>query len=377
MSENYYDILGVSKTASEEEIKKAFRKLAIETHPDKHPGDKTAEEKFKKINEAYSVIGDQTKRKEYDAAQQNPFRRGQMGGNFHGGVRPEDIESMFANVFNGFKGFENFANFTNGPETFTSNNRKQEDDLNIHVKIPISFEDSYTGISKTISYNSTEPCSECNGTGFDENSKFVTCEKCNGKGTINMYERKMFGQAFLTKITCPVCDGKGHHKEKKCSKCGGTGTQPNKNTITINIPAGSYNGMELRLKGYGKLSKTGMKGDLFIILDIPKYSVNGVFSRKDDFNLETNIQLSYYELLSGKSQDLTLPNGTTISYKIPDNIKIGDVIKIKNKGFRLLSGSLLGRTNGDILITVNLKPTGKLSKDQLNLLKKFDDSLKK
>lgn len=378
MSENYYDILGVSKTASEDEIKKAFRKLAIETHPDKHPGDKAAEEKFKKVNEAYSVLSDKSKRDQYDAQLNNPFAGGRPGAStFQGNFNPNDLNDIFNNFFN----HSPFGNpFTDDGPSFNSGRRSQNyeevEELNVTLGIRITFEESYCGGRKDITFKSNDLCDQCNGTGWDKSSKFVKCDRCKGVGYTVEVERSMFGRPTQRRVICPDCNGKGNHYEKRCSHCHGSGRIEKEKTISINIPAGAYQGMDLRVQGLGRISKSGKRGDLFLMISVPKSSANGVFYREEGFHLNSKLNLTYYDLICGSTQKIVLPNGVEKTFKVPENIKVGEVIRLKNCGFKLLTGNLNSQTNGDLLITICLKPTGKLTDEQKELLKKFNDSLK-
>ena len=380
MSENYYDILGVSKTATEEEIKKAYRKLAIESHPDKHPGDKAAEERFKTINEAYATLSDKSKRAEYDAQSSarsnfngfngfNGFRSSQE--NPFDGSRPfnfEEFQSMFNATF-GNRGADtrfnhSYSNFAKEPE--------EQNDIRLHINI--SFEEAYTGTTKVLTYNVKMPCEACEGTKYDKKSKVIKCPNCHGQGYTVVLNDNLFGEKERVKMKCKHCGGKGLRHEKPCKACNGQGFGVTKKTVRFNIPAGVYTGSELRVADYGSVGLNGKKGDLYISISVAEKSKNGVFSRAGQ-DMTASIDMSYYDMLFGSEKELEFPDGSVKKFKIPANIKPGNIIKLKGLGFKLVDGDSNSENRGDVKITVDLETLSSLSDEQRELLKKFDDSV--
>lgn len=373
MSENYYDILGVSKTATDDEIKKAYRKLAVETHPDKHPGDKQAEEKFKKINEAYSTLSDKEKRSQYDAQQSNPFNNG----GFARGENPFGFTTSF-----NFSGGEDVAeeilkNFFNQRASAHFNERRsanyEEENLNLRIKLNISFEEAYTGVRKTISYNINDKCEVCNGEGYDKSSKFIKCPQCNGQGYTVKLEETFFGQRERRKVKCKACNGTGNRHESVCKACHGTGTKAKLKTISTNIPAGAFDGMELRAAQNGNISKSGKIGDLYIVIGVPSVSTDGKMKRTSGPNIETDMTVSYYELLTGAERVIKLPNGIEKRFKIPANMSLKSQLKLNGCGFKIVNE----QRYGDLIINLSLEKLKNLTNEQKELLKKFDDSIKR
>ena len=362
MQENYYDILGVSKTASEDEIKKAFRKLAIQYHPDKHPNDKAAEEKFKKVNEAYSVLSDKAKRQEYDNRASSPFSS----------VNATDFSGFSANMSDLDDVINAFFNRRSSSH-FSSRRNEARENLNIHVSLHVSFEEAYSGVQKTISYNFKETCKECSGEGYDKSSKSIKCPQCNGQGFTFVTEDTFFGKREKRKIKCSQCNGKGIRHEKICSSCKGSGTTVKLHSIRTTIPAGAYDGLELRATKEGSHSKTGEIGDLYISVFVPNISSNGKFKRDENgVDIKTELEISYYELMAGAEKDISLPNGEIRTIKIPEGLSLDSKLKLKDLGFP----SIDKKRRGDIFITIKLKKVGKLTNEQKELLKKFDESLK-
>ena len=371
MSENYYDILGVSKKATEAEIKKAYRKLAIELHPDKHHGDKTAEEQFKKVNEAYCVLSNKDKKDEYDAKlaaeEKYASMRQTFGGNPGGGFNFNDFQSMFEAAFSSRPGSRFNHSYSNFKEEPTESN-------DVKIGVHITFEEAYTGTDKTLTYNVKMPCDKCDGTGYDKKSKMIKCPNCNGQGYTVVMNDAFFGERDKIKIKCKHCNGKGIRHKDTCHACNGHGYGVTKKTIRINIPAGSYTGAELRVKDYGSVSANGTAGNLFITITVDSTSKNGIFSRSDQ-DLIANIQMSYYDMLCGAEKELEFPDGTIKKFKIPAGIKPGNVIKLKGLGFKYLESGPNGITHGDVKINVELEQLSELTEEQRELLKTFNDAV--
>lgn len=360
MNKDYYKILGVTENASEKEIKSAYRKLAMKYHPDKNKGDKNAEEKFKEISEAYETLSDQNKRAQYNQQKNNPFGesfRSSRGGGF-------SAQDIFNQFFGGFAGDE--AN---------DQRHRRTDHLNLKIKTFIKFEDSFKDSVKNISYARQVKCKHCSGHGFDPKSNIVTCKECGGKGFVNRYVDGFFGRS-IERVTCPTCNGNGKNHEKTCSYCNGRKTNAETISFNINIPAGAYNGMELRVSGKGNESAFGT-GDLFIVISVPRESSDGKFTRDEGFNLIAKLEISYYDLLKGSETEIVLPNGERKSFKLPVNHDLHKGIRIKGAGFKLLTGGLNSQDYGDLIIYLKLEDLKNLTEEQFDLLKKFNDSIER
>ena len=265
---DYYEVLGVQKSASDDEIKKAFRKLAVKYHPDKNPGDKEAEEKFKEAAEAYDVLSDEQKRQRYDQFGHAAFS-GAGGGGGYGGfggfggggfsMNMDDIFEHFGDIFGGH--FGGRGGSRGGTPRGT----------NLRVRVKITLEEAATGVEKKIKLNKKVTCSHCNGTGAENPSDLETCSVCGGTGRVVRTTQSFFGP-MQTQTTCSACHGTGKVIKKKCHKCGGEGLETSSEVVSINIPAGIYDGAQLAMKGYGNAApQGGVSGDLYIIVEVEEH----------------------------------------------------------------------------------------------------------
>lgn len=355
MNKNYYDILGVDKNASEKEIKNKYRKLAIKYHPDKNQGNKEAEEKFKEISEAYDTLSDEKKRREYDEQLNNPFGGKRHNSGFNANFNANDI-------FNQFFGGNPFSAFND--DNVNSSNKKQEN-LNLKLKVFISFEDSFTGCQKQIRYTRNNSCPEC--------SKNI-CKECSGRGYTEHIQRTPFGAA-RSMVNCKSCNGKGYKINLSCTHCGGLGFKQEEVSFSINVPKGTYDGMELRCKGKGKIGTNGNVGDLFIVISVPRESSDGKFIRHEGFNLTTFVNVSYYDLLFGCEKEILLPNKEVKKFKVPERHDLSKPLRIKNNGFKIMGG-LSNQENGDLIILITLDYPNNITNEQKELLQKFNNSVK-
>jgi molecular chaperone DnaJ len=352
MAKDYYQILGVDKKASKDEIKKAFRNLAHKYHPDKKSGD---DSKFKEINEAYSILSDEKKRAEYD-------RFGSIGNGFQGG----------ANGFNGFD-FSQFTQGGNGGFEFDfgdifgdifngGTRRRTKRGRDISIDIELSFDDSIFGVERTILLNKTSKCDNCSGTGAEKGSDLVTCERCNGKGSVREVKRTFFGQ-FESAATCEVCHGLGKVPKIKCQVCNGHGILKRESEIKVKIPAGIENGEMIRLSGAGEAVEGGEAGDLYIKIYVKKHSI----FKKEGKNLIMDLNVKLTDAILGGEETVTTLDGA-IKLKIPEGVAHGEILRIKGKGVPLDKNS-----RGDILVKVHITMPKKLSKES----KKAIEALKK
>lgn len=358
MAKNYYEILGVEKGANDDEIKKAYRKLAHKYHPDKAGGD---EAKFKEINEAYQVLSDKQKRAQYDqfgstfegAGAGGPgggfggfdfsgFGAGQGGFGFEG-----DLGDIFGDIFGGGR----------------AGRVRQERGQDVSVDVEISLEDVLESVEKEIRIYIGVSCPKCGGTGAEPGSKLETCPTCGGTGQIQKQRRTMFG-VFAQSEICPDCRGTGERPEKNCTKCGGDGRVKEEKIIKVKIPAGIADGQTIRISGQGEAglrpgSGKSMPGDLYVTVHIRKHPL---FERKGD-DLYYNLSINFTQAALGDS--VNIPTLTKkIKLKIPSGIQSGKIIKIGGAGLPHLGA----RGSGDMFIVVHMKTPDKLSKRQKQLL---------
>ena len=359
---DYYEILGISKGASQDEIKSAFRKKAMEYHPDRNPGDKTAEAKFKEVNEAYEVLSDPQKKERYDRfghAGVDPnagFGGAGFGGGFGGGF--EDIfGDLFGSMFGG--GFGGFSQ---------SRRNAPQKGADIQKNLRITFEEAAFGAKKNIVLNKLTPCDECGGTGAAKGAAKVTCPNCDGTGEVRSTQRTPFGQ-FTNIQTCSKCGGTGQVIDIPCSKCSGSGTIRKKVTISVDIPAGVDNDSFISLKGQGEPGKNGgPNGDLYVVISVEPHKL---FKRKgSDLWLEMPITFDQAAL----GAELIVPTlKEKVSYKIPEGTQPGTVFRLKGKGIKQLKST----RHGDLYVKVTLEVPTKLNGKQKKLIKELGESLDK
>ena len=357
---DYYEVLGLQKGASDSEIKSAFRKLAMKYHPDRNPGDKEAEEKFKEINEAYSVLSDPEKKDKYDRfgfAGIDPsagFGGGSGFGGFSGeGFGFDDIFNMFTG--GGFGGFSGGGQRRNGP-------RRGAD---IQKGMNISFDEAVFGCKKEIRLTKDVKCESCNGTGAKGGSGKKTCPSCGGRGQVTTAQQTAFG-TFQSTRPCQRCGGTGSIIENPCPKCDGKGKYRKTVNITVDIPAGVDTDSVIPISGQGQPgSSGGPAGDLYIVLNVGQ---SEIFERHgDDLWLEAPISFTQAAL----GDEITVPGlKEKLSCKIPSGTQPGTVLRIKGKGVKNVRS---GRP-GDIYVKVNLEVPTKLSNEQKNLIKQFGET---
>ena len=351
--QDYYETLGLQKGASEEEIKSAFRKMAMKYHPDRNPGDAAAEEKFKEVNEAYSILSDPDKKEKYDRfgfAGVDP-NAGFGGGGFSGfGGEGFGFDDIF-NMFGGFGG----ASRRTGP-------RRGAD---IQKTMTISFKDAVFGCKKEIRLTKDVVCDECSGSGSAKGTSKVTCPDCGGRGSVSTTQQTPFG-AFQSTRSCPRCGGTGSIVEHPCSKCGGSGKYRKTVNITVDIPAGVNTDSVIPIRGQGQPGTNGGAiGDLFIVLNVED---SDVFERRgDDLWLEAPITFSQAAL----GDEIRIPGlSEVLQCKIPAGTQPGTVLRMKGKGVKNVRS---GRP-GDLYVQVNVEIPTKLSAEQKNLIKQFGET---
>ena len=358
---DYYEVLGLNKGASEE-IKKAFRKMALKYHPDKNPGDKTAEEKFKEVNEAYSILSDPEKKKMYDQfghAGVDPNSGFGGAGGFGGfGGNYEDIFDMFGNMFGGGGGFGGFGGrgMRNGP-------RQGRD---IQKAMTITFEEAAFGVKKDITVNKHVECKTCHGSGAAPGTSKKTCPKCGGSGQIHTTQRTPFGQ-FSNVMPCDQCGGTGEIIETPCPDCKGSGFVRKNVTINVNIPAGVDNDSIIPLRGQGEPGVNGgPAGDMYIVITVRPHQL---FKRKGS-DLQLEIPISFDQAALGA--EITVPTlEEKIKYKVPAGTQPGTRFRIKGKG---VPNVRTGR-KGDLYIKVNLEIPTKLNEEQRKAIENMSSTL--
>ena len=357
---DFYEILGVSKTASAEEIKKAYRKKAIEFHPDKNPGDKVSEEKFKEAAEAYEVLSDDQKRQRYDQYGHAGVG-GVAGGGFGGGsMNMEDIFSHFGDIFGGhFGGFGGFG----GSQRGGGQRVRRGSDLRVKVKLTLA--EVATGVEKKIKVKKYVLCSHCNGAGAAHGSQPVTCTTCNGSGRVTRVQQTILGQ-MQTASECPTCNGDGKIIKDKCSHCAGEGIVREDEVITINIPAGVMEGMQLSMSGKGNAARRGgVNGDLLVLVEEEPHPE----LMRDENDLIYNLLLTVPMATLGGSVEVPTVEGK-VKVTIAPGTQPGKVLRLRGKG--LPSVNRYG--TGDLLVNVGVYIPENLSKDEKALMEKLANS---
>ena len=363
---DYYEVLGVNKNATDDELKKAYRKLAKKYHPDANPDNKKeAEAKFKEVNEAYETLSDPQKRKMYDQfGPDGPQGFNGAGGAFGGG---NGYYSYTSSGFDGFSDFGDlgdiFSSFFGGGFGGRSNTRKQNGprkgaDLNLHIDI--TFEQAFLGVEKEIAITRNEECNVCHGTGAKPGTSVTKCPTCNGTGQIRQIQNTILGQMQTTR-TCTNCHGTGEIIKEPCDNCRGKGTVRKQPKIKVKIPAGIDDGQTVVLRGEGEPGeKGGPKGDLYITVRLKKHSI---YSRKGN-NVHCDIPITITQATLGAELEIPMVDGSKEKYKIPEGTQTGTKFTIRGKGFKSVSSSSVG----DFVFTVNVQTPKKLSKEQRELL---------
>ncbi|SHJ75651.1 molecular chaperone DnaJ [Tepidibacter formicigenes] len=353
---DYYEVLGVNKNATDQEIKKAYRKLAMKYHPDRNPGDKEAEEKFKEANEAYEVLSDSQKRANYDQfghAGVNGGFSGQGGFDF-GGSGFGGFEDIFGDVFGDIFGgaFGGRTKRRNGPEV----------GADIRYRMTISFEEAAFGVEKEIKVNRSEKCDVCNGSGAKPGTSKKTCPTCNGSGEIRQAQRTPFG-TIMNVRTCHTCHGQGSIVESPCSKCNGKGEVKKTKQISIKIPAGVDDGSAIRLSGEGELGlRGGPRGDLYVVIDVAPHKL----FKREGYDVYCEMPITFVQASLGDEVEVPTLDGK-VKYKIPEGTQSGTVFRLKEKGIpRLRSNS-----RGDQYVKVIVEVPRKLSDKQKEILRNF------
>lgn len=361
---DYYEVLGLQKGATDAEIKKAYRKLAKQYHPDLNPDDPTAAEKFKEINEANQVLSDPDKRAKYDqfgfAGVDPSYGGGGAGGAWTGGFDGVDLGDIFADIFGG-GGFGGF-----GSSSARANGSRRGDD--IVVALDISFMEACKGVSHDISINRAEECPDCKGSGAEAGTSPKTCPDCKGKGFVTVQQRSMFGM-MQSQRPCSKCGGKGKIIEKPCTKCRGKGSVSMKKTVSVKVPAGIDDGMTLNVRGQGNVgSNGGSRGDLKVRISVRR---DPVFTR-EDYNIRIDFPITYSQAALGAEIEVPTIDGA-VTYTVPAGTQPGTVFRLRGKGVQKLQQSAGSR--GDQFVTINVEVPKNLTKKQKDALEAFEATL--
>ena len=366
-NKNYYDILGVNKNASDDEIKKAYRSLAKKYHPDLNPGNAEAAEKLKEVNQAYGVLSDKTKKQNYDSYgdENGPqgfsgFGGGGFGSGFGGfsGADFGDFGDIFSNIFGGA--------FGGGRSSRRASAQAQGAD--IQVKMKLSFVEAAFGVKKNINLNRSETCPHCKGTGAKNGTDFSTCSKCSGTGTVRQAQQTPFGQV-VSEGVCPDCRGTGKKIKEKCSHCNGNGVTRENRNIEINIPGGIANDQVLTLRGQGEAGRNGgPAGDMQILIQVENHKL----LKREGYDVYVDVPISFTEALLGAK--VKIPGiDETLELTIPELTQTGTILTVKGKGTKILNKNAYG----DLFAKITVELPKSLDKKEKQMLEDLEKSISK
>lgn len=357
---DFYEVLGVSKTATPDEIKKAYRKMAIKYHPDKNPGDKAAEEKFKEAAEAYDILSDPDKRARYDqfghsmGPQGFGGGAGGFGGFSSGGFSMEDIFSHFGDIFgDAFEGAGSYGHF--GGFGGGSQRKHVNKGADLRIKVKVNLKDISNGVDKKLKIPRWVACAQCKGTGAKDGTAFHTCSTCHGTGYVTRVQQTMLG-AMQSRVVCPECNGEGKTIDHACQACGGEGIVKQTEVVSFHIPAGVSDGMTLTMKGQGNAARHGgVNGDLLIVIEEEK-DPNLI---RDENDLIYNLMLDFPTAALGGSVEVPMVEGKA-RLKIPAGTQPGKVLRLRGKGLPAYGSS----SHGDLLVNVMVYVPENLTDDE-------------
>lgn len=354
---DYYEVLGVSKTASESEIKKAYRKLAKKYHPDTNPGDKEAEVKFKEASEAYAVLSDSEKRQKYDQFGHAAFDGGAGGGAGGFDFSGMDMGDIFGDIFGDFFGGGRGHGGSSGPSK----------GANIRTTVRITFEEACFGVEKEIELNLKDECETCHGSGAKPGTQAETCKKCGGKGQAVFTQQSLFGMIRNVQ-TCPDCRGKGKIVKEKCPDCYGSGYITKKKKIQVSIPAGIDNGQCVRIRDKGEPGENGgPRGDLLVEVMVSRHAT----FQRENYDIYSTVPISYARAALGGDIRISTIDGDVL-YTVKPGTQTNTKVRLRGKGVPTLRNK---QVRGDHYVTLVVQVPTKLTGEQKELLKKFDEAL--
>jgi len=364
---DYYEILEVSKSATQEEIKKAYRKQAIKYHPDKNPGDKDAEAKFKEAAEAYEILSNPDKRSRYDRYGHAGVGGASGGGGFGGGMTMEDIFENFGDIFGSafggsFGGFSGFGGFGSSRQRGKRVNKGS----NLRVKVSLTLKDIAYGVNKKIKVNKYVACDTCGGTGAKDASSFHTCSTCHGTGQVTRVTSTFLGQ-MQTTSACPTCGGEGKTITNKCNTCFGEGIVKGTEVISLDIPAGVAEGMQLSVSGKGNAARRGgINGDLIVLIQEEKHPE----LVRDGNDLIHGLYLTFAQAALGDTVEIPTVDGK-VKIKIDAGTQPGKILRLRGKGLPEVNG--YGK--GDLLVNINVWVPKNLTKEEQKLIEQLSSSV--
>ena len=355
---DYYEVLGVTKSSTEQEVKKAYRQMALKYHPDKNPDNKEAEDKFKEAAEAYDVLSNPEKKRKYDQfGHQGVGSQGFESGN----VNMDDIFSHFGDIFGGQHPFESF--FGGGGNQ--GGRRYVNKGTNIRIKVKVTLQEIATGVEKKIKINKLNACKECKGTGADKGSSFQTCKTCKGTGQIRRITNTILGQ-MQTTSTCPTCNGEGQEIINRCKHCNGTGVEKGEEMLTFNIPPGVADGMQLSINGKGNAAEHGgIPGDLIIAIE----EIEDPHLQRDGNNVLHELYISMADAALGCSLEVPTIDGKA-KIKIEPGTQSGKMLRLKGKGLPPVNGY----QKGDLMVNINIWTPQSLTHEEKAIMEKLRTS---
>ncbi|MBL7728126.1 MAG: molecular chaperone DnaJ [Dinghuibacter sp.] len=357
---DYYEVLGVGKSASADEIKKAYRKVAMQFHPDRNPGNKEAEEKFKEAAEAYEILGDGDKRAQYDRFGHAAFN-GSGGRSYGGGMNMDDIFSQFGDIF----GEDMFGGFFGGGRRSGARRGGGIRGSNLRIKLKMTYEDIANGASKTVKVKKHVGCTQCGGSGAKDKTAIQNCGTCGGSGQVRKVSNTFLGQ-MQTVTTCPTCNGEGTTITQKCTGCRGEGRVYGEETVNIDIPAGVQEGMQLNVSGRGNAGERGgPAGDLIVLIEEEPHP----HLQREGLNVAYDLHISFPDAVFGTQAEVPTIDGKA-RIKIPPGTQSGKVFRLKEKGFP----SVNSYEKGDQLIHVSVWTPQNVSSEEKRMLEKMQQS---